>query len=188
MLGGSAIEIDGAAIEARCCRGSSRDIYSLSRPTAKSGTLSVDLWDDPEMRYLNGRFLASVVLAAAILAVGVMRASAAAPVKITNCNTAASRPKLLTLTCGDGNTVLKGLTWSSFGGASAQAKGTFVTNTCEPNCAAGKDVSYPITAKVTSPRACKGGLRVYGKLAIKFTGRAPGPGIPRNWKLGCPIQ
>jgi hypothetical protein len=140
------------------------------------------------MRYLNGRFLASVVLAAAILAVGVMGASAAAPVKITNCNTAAGRPKLLTLTCGDGNTVLKGLTWSSFGGTSAQAKGTFVTNTCEPNCAAGKDVSYPVTAKATSPRVCKGGLRVYGKLAIKFTGRAPGPGIPRNWKLGCPIQ
>jgi hypothetical protein len=139
------------------------------------------------MRYLNGRFLAGVVLAAAILAVGVIGASAASPVKITNCNTAASRPKLLTLTCGDGNTVLKGLKWSSFGGASGQAKGTFVTNTCEPNCAAGKDVSYPVTAKATSPRTCKGGLRVYDKLAIKFTGRAPGPSIPRNWKLDCPI-
>ena len=140
------------------------------------------------MRYLNGRLLASAMLAAAILASGVMAASAASPaVMITNCNTAASRPKLLTLTCGDGNTVLKGLTWSSFGGTSAQAKGTFVTNTCEPNCAAGKDVSYPVTAKAMSPRACKGGLRVYDKLAIKFTGRAPGSGIPRNWKLGCPI-
>jgi hypothetical protein len=142
------------------------------------------------MRYLNGRFLASVVLAAAILAVGVMEASAASPVKITNCNTITSRPKLLTLTCGDGNTVLQGLTWSSFGGTSAQAKGTFVTNTCEPNCAAGKDVSYPVTVKATSPRACslrvKGTLRVYSKLALKFTGRAPGAGIPRNWKLGCP--
>jgi hypothetical protein len=139
------------------------------------------------MRYLNGRFLASALLAAAILAAGVMAASAASPVKISNCNKASSRPKLLTLTCGDGNTVLKGLKWSSFGGASGQAKGTFVTNTCEPNCAAGKDVSYPVTAKATSPIACKGGARVYNKLALKFTGRTP-LSISRykHWTLGCP--
>ncbi|HZL48912.1 MAG TPA: hypothetical protein VFC30_07845 [Solirubrobacteraceae bacterium] len=132
-------------------------------------------------------FLASGTLAAVILASGAMAASAASPVKITNCNTASSRPKSLTLTCGDGNTVLKGLSWSSFGGASAQARGTLVMNTCEPNCAQGKDVSYPVTVTAGSQRNCKAGLRVYNKLALKFTGRTPKStsGL-KSWTLGCP--
>jgi hypothetical protein len=133
-------------------------------------------------------FIASCLLAAALtLAAVAMSASAAAPLKITNCDRTVSRPKLLTLTCGDGNTVLKGLSWSSFGGATAQAKGTFVTNTCKPNCAAGKDVSYPVSVKASASKKCKGGVGVYEKIALTFTGRKPGSSIPRNWKLGCPV-
>ena len=140
------------------------------------------------MRFLNRHFLASAMLAAVVLiAAFAMSASAAGPVKITNCNAAASRPKLLTLTCGDGNTVLKGLSWSTFGGLSAQAKGTFVMNTCEPDCAAGRDVSYPVAVKATSPRTCKKGLRVYNKLTLKFTGRVPKSASSlTRWTLGCP--
>jgi hypothetical protein len=105
-----------------------------------------------------------------------------------HCTTAASRPKLLTLTYADGNTVLKGLRWSSFGGRSAQGKGTFVTNTCEPNCAAGKDVSYPVSVKATSPRTCKKGVRVYNKLTVTFVGRKPSNSASlTRWTLGCPI-
>jgi hypothetical protein len=134
-------------------------------------------------RFLSSSLLAAVVLVAAFS----MSAFAASPVKITNCIKASSRPRQFTLTCGDGNTVLKGLSWSSFGGATAQAKGTFVTNTCEPNCAEGKDVSYPVSVKATSPKTCKGGVRVYGKLALVFTARTP-LSISRykNWTLGCP--
>jgi hypothetical protein len=136
---------------------------------------------------LHKLLLASLTLVAAIVVFGAISASAAAPLKITNCDTAASRPKLLTLTCGDGNTVLKGLSWSTFGGSSAQAKGTFVINTCEPDCAAGKDVSYPVTAKATSPRTCKKGVRVYNKLTLQFTGRAPKSASSlKNWTPGCP--
>jgi hypothetical protein len=136
---------------------------------------------------LHKLLLTSLAIAAAIAAVGAIAAFAASPLKITNCNTASSRPKQFTLACGDGNTVLKGLKWSSFGGATAQAKGTLEINTCEPNCAAGKDVSYPISLKATSPRTCKKGVRVYNKLAIQFTGRAPkSAGSLKNWTLGCP--
>jgi len=131
--------------------------------------------------------IAGLALAAASLAAAFsMSAAAASPLKITNCNSAASRPKALTLTCGDGNTVLKGLSWSSFGAAGALAKGTFVTNTCEPNCASGKDVSYPVKVKASGTKTCKHGLRVYAKLTLTFTGKAPGAGVPRSWKLGCP--
>jgi hypothetical protein len=132
-------------------------------------------------------FLASALLvAAALIAVLAISASAASPLKITNCNKAASRPSLLTLTCGDANTALKGMIWSSFGGAAAQGNGTFVMNTCEPNCAAGKDVSYPVKARVTGAIACRHGVRVYGRLTLQFTGRAPGRSVPRSWKLTCP--
>jgi hypothetical protein len=130
--------------------------------------------------------LGAPLAAAALIAAFAISASAASPLKITNCNKAASSPKLLTLTCADANTALKGMTWSSFGGPAAQGRGTFVMNTCEPNCAAGKDVSYPVKVKATGALTCKHGLRVYGRLALHFTGRAPGREIPRNWKLACP--
>jgi hypothetical protein len=136
---------------------------------------------------LHKLLLTSLAIAAAIAAVGAIAAFAASPLKVTNCNSASSRPKSLTLTCGDGNTVLKGLEWSSFGGASALAKGTFVINLCEPNCAAGKDVSYPVTAKASGQRSCKKGLRVYSKLTLRFTGRLPKSASRlKNWTLGCP--
>jgi hypothetical protein len=140
------------------------------------------------MQTLSRRFSVSCLLAAAItITAFAISASATAPLKITNCNKTASRPKLLTLTCGDGNTVLKGMSWSSFGGLSAAGKGTFVTNTCEPNCAEGKDISFPVTAKATGSKTCKGGVKVYGKLALTFTSsKKPGPGVPRNWTFGCP--
>ena len=144
--------------------------------------------DHPAVRLLKHLALSSALaMTVAVVAALAVSASAAAPLKITNCNSAASRPKLLTLTCGDGNTVLKGLSWSSFGGRTASAKGTFVMNTCEPDCAAGKDVSYQVKATASGSLTCKRGVRVYAKLTLQFTGRAPGASVPRNWKLGCPI-
>lgn len=129
-----------------------------------------------------GMLLVVAVLTAALA----ISAWAASPLKITNCNRAASSPKLLTLTCGDANTALTSMAWSSFGGSVAQGKGAFVMNTCEPDCAAGKDVSYAVKVRATGALDCRHGLRVYGKLALQFIGRAPGPGIPRNWKMACP--
>jgi hypothetical protein len=146
------------------------------------------VWKYPRMTTLRkNHFTAGVLLAAAIaIAAFAISASAATPLKITNCNKAASRPKLLTLTCGDGNTVLKGLTWSSFGGATAAGKGTFVTNTCEPNCSEGKNVSYPATVKATGSKKCKGAT-VYAKLSLTYTGaKKPPPSDPRKWFFRCP--
>src|ERR1700727_2038685 len=106
------------------------------------------MWDDHAMRFPNRHLLTSGMLAATLLALGAMVASAASPVKITNCVKATSHPKLLTLTCGDGNTVLSGLRWSSFGGTRARARGKLKMNTCTPNCAQGRVVSYPVAVKV----------------------------------------
>jgi hypothetical protein len=139
------------------------------------------------MNTYRRNLLTTGILVAALLVYGVMAASAASTVKITNCVKASARPKSLTLACGDGNTVLSGLRWSSFGGPSAQARGTLETNTCEPNCAAGKVVRYPVAVGATKVRKCKAGLRVYGKVTLRFTGRAPSSsGGLRHWTLGCP--
>jgi len=130
---------------------------------------------------------ASALLAAAIMiAAFAMSASAASPLKITNCNKTASKPKTLTLTCGDGNTFLKGLSWSSFGGSTAQAKGTFVIDLCEPNCAEGKNATYPASVKATGAKKCQG-ANVYRKLTLTFTGRKPrSSNRLTSWTLGCP--
>jgi hypothetical protein len=134
------------------------------------------------------QFLVGSTLAILLIAACSMSALAASQPKITNCIKASSRPKTVTLTCGDGNTVLKGLTWSSYGGARAKAKGTFTINLCEPNCAAGKAASFPVTVTASDPRNCKGGLlRVYNKLTLLFPGRTPkSPGGLSRWTLGCP--
>ena len=142
----------------------------------------------PRMTTRKHHYLsAGVLLASAIvIAAFATSAMAASPLKITNCSKAASKPKTLTLTCGDGNTYLKALSWSSFGGSTAQGKGTFVTNTCEPNCSEGKNVSYPATVTATGSKKCKGAT-VYAKLTLTYTGaRKPPPSDPRKWFFRCP--
>jgi hypothetical protein len=130
----------------------------------------------------------ALLVVAALIAMAAISASASSPLKITNCNTAVSRPKLLTLTCGDGDTVLKGLSWSTFGGSTARAAGDFVMDTCDPNCAEGKDVSFRVNVKATHPRKCKGGLRVYNKLTLQFNrSRVVRARYFKHWTLGCPI-
>jgi hypothetical protein len=131
--------------------------------------------------------LTGAILAAILLALAASVTSGASSLKITNCVKASARPKTLTLTCGDGNTVLSGLRWSSFGAASARAHGTFAMNTCNPNCAQGKVVRYPVAVKASDPRGCKGSLRVYDKLTLQFTGRSPSSAASlKRWTLGCP--
>lgn len=107
--------------------------------------------------------------------------------KITNCLKAETRPTSVTLTCADANTRLSKLRWSSFGGSTAAAKGTFETNTCKPNCAAGKTVKYTVTIKASGTRSCKGGVRVYAKLSIAFSGKVPSyVSNFKSWTFGCP--
>lgn len=139
------------------------------------------------MRLDRRTILMSAILTVTLGALFAITASAASPVKITNCVKASSRPKTLTLACGDGNTVLSKLRWSSFGGKSAHASGTLEINTCSPNCAGGKVVRYPVNVSVGETRACKAGLRVYNKLTLQFTGRAPkSMSALKHWTLGCP--
>jgi hypothetical protein len=125
--------------------------------------------------------------ATALSATAAPDATAASQVEITNCNHAQSRPKEVTLTCADGNTVLRNLHWSSFGGLTAAARGTFEVNTCTPNCAEGRMASYTVQLRATRPGDCSGTLRVYHKLTLVFIGTPPKAGQSlSHWTLGCP--
>lgn len=132
-------------------------------------------------------FVCTVGLVAALVAALAITASAASPLKITNCDRAVSRPATIVLACADANSLLKRLHWTSFGGSTAQGKGTFVINSCEPNCADGKALSFAVSVTATTPRSCKGGVRVYNKLTLRFAGRPPAhAGDFTRWTLGCP--
>jgi hypothetical protein len=171
---------------------------SVCRPTLRAGrgqeSSSAKRWHfvgvGSMMRTVRlgfNQLLVGAVLVVVLVALGASATLGASNVKITNRAKASVRPKTLTLTCGDGNTVLSGLRWSSFGGSVARASGTFETNTCNPNCAQGKVVRYPVSVKASSPRSCKKGRLVYNKLALRFAARAPSSaGSFEHWTLGCP--
>ncbi len=50
--------------------------------------------------------LVGATLAAIVLALAISASAASSPLKITNCTKATSRPKTVTLTCADANTLL----------------------------------------------------------------------------------
>jgi hypothetical protein len=50
------------------------------------------------------------------------------------------KPTIFTLECGDGNTVIRNITWSSWTSKSAKGSGNFWVNLCKPSCVYGKFV------------------------------------------------
>ena len=135
--------------------------------------------------------LAGCSLALVAFALGVPQAGASSSsgkVKISNCTKALTRPRTVTLTCGDGTIALEKLSWSSFGGARANASGKISVNSCEPNCAASRPRSYPVRIVASKPRSCKGKVSVYGSVSITFTGAKPKSASSlKRVALECPM-
>ncbi|WP_256107013.1 hypothetical protein [Streptomyces sp. ODS05-4] len=98
------------------------------------------------------------LLAAAGLTAAVVPASATAnqapaqPVSETVAVDCAAegqvRPGDYILACGDGNSRLTGLRWTSWGPDRAEGRGVNVVNDCRPYCAAGTFRSYPVTVRL----------------------------------------
>jgi hypothetical protein len=68
-----------------------------------------------------------------------------------NPNTPSVRPALV-LMFEDGSWVIKGLRWSSWGGATARATGISSSSNCKPNCAQGKRTNHPVSFVVSTPK------------------------------------
>jgi hypothetical protein len=149
---------------------------------------NIRIMDNTRKPHLIASALLAAALVIAAFTLSALSASAASPLKITNCNKSVSKPKSITLACADAGIALNKLSWSSFGGSTAKGKGTFALNTCEPNCAAGKNVSYPVSILATGSKKCKG-ASVYSKLTLTFTGsKKPKLSVKRIWTLGCPAS
>ena len=77
----------------------------------------------------------------------------AAPEHMLTCqHTPVLRPTNYLVACADGGTRLAGLTWRSWQPGVATATGTLVSNTCTPDCAAGRYARFPVTVELTGAK------------------------------------
>lgn len=84
-------------------------------------------------------------------------------------------PKTFILTCADANSLLSGLSWTSWTGSLASATGTLQENDCTPYCAAGHFHSYPAIVVLWGNTAVKNhpGEHCFSKMTVILTGARP---------------
>lgn len=85
------------------------------------------------------------------------------------------RPTDFMLACGDGNSRLTSLRWTSWNDNSATATGFNVVNDCKPYCAAGKFHSYPVVVRLDTPQPWKKHpqVRHYSEISLTYTAGRP---------------
>jgi hypothetical protein len=85
------------------------------------------------------------------------------------------RPTDFMLACGDGNSRLTSLRWTSWNDNSATATGVNVVNDCQPYCAVGKFHSYPIAVRLDTSQTWKRHpqVRQYGEITLTYPGARP---------------
>ncbi|MET0455437.1 MAG: hypothetical protein ABW137_26660 [Mycobacterium sp.] len=82
-------------------------------------------------------------------------------------------------TCADGSKELTHLAWTSWGPAGAEGTGTYSYRVCEPNCAAGYQVSFQAVIHADEPQPatvdskCPANTSFYDNLVIAFPDRVP---------------
>jgi len=92
------------------------------------------------------------------------------------------RPKKLNiLGCASVAVALQDMSWSSWGPQGADGTGTAVFKICDPNCAAGYQLTDPVVvhawnAQPPRPDAiCQTGLKIFADMVLAFPGAAPPP-------------
>jgi len=129
--------------------------------------------------------IAVFALAGALAAVPALASGNARRV-VGNCTKSQVRPASIIIACADANLQLTHLKWSSFGGATAAATGSYYVNDCTPDCAAGKFHSYPIRVTLSGAKACKDHFDDYRAASVVFTATRP-KGAQTKLGLGCPL-
>lgn len=107
---------------------------------------------------------------------------------VGNCRQSQVKPKEVILACADVNLYVDKISWHSFGGGTATGSGTYVENTCTPDCAAGKYKSYPVSLTLSNAKPCFDRRNDYRKMRVTFTAAAPPPGRKSvSEQLFCPV-
>jgi hypothetical protein len=133
--------------------------------------------------------LAAILLAAAFLAgCASARSGTSAPASLTagqrgtvvvDCSgQRQTRPQNFVLSCADANDALTALHWVSWadqGSGQAFGTGTEKINTCTPDCAAGKLVSYPALITLWRPEPLPGhpGVRYFTRITRIYPDNRP---------------
>ncbi|MFI6595754.1 hypothetical protein ACIBHX_05860 [Nonomuraea sp. NPDC050536] len=92
---------------------------------------------------------------------------------LVNCVSTVERPASIILTCADANHVLEKLTWAQWGGLVARAAGVATVNTCDPDCAGGRFVSYPVEVTLDGQHVCGQNLTLYTRARVHYLDRVP---------------
>ena len=91
------------------------------------------------------------------------------------------------IACGDASLGATGITWSSWTQKSAVGTGTGQINDCTPDCVHGTTKMAPMELRLSKPKKCSNGRRLFTKLRYTWTSGAPvGPAsaaIPFGCKL-----
>jgi hypothetical protein len=127
---------------------------------------------------------------ALLVAVGTAAfASADARRVVGDCFKSQVRPATIIVACADDNLVLIHVHWSTFGGPSARATGTYYVNDCKPYCAAGTFHAYPIKLVLSRAKPCPDGHDDYRLVSVTFAATRP-PGLKASGALGllCPLK
>jgi hypothetical protein len=101
----------------------------------------------------------------------------------------AATPASYILTCADAGTGLQDMHWTSWTPSLASGYGTFYQNDCNPDCADGKIIRYPVLATFWGSAAVRGypADRRYTELTVIFPGKRPpiygGPGGKTSYPL-----
>jgi hypothetical protein len=104
------------------------------------------------------------------------RAAAQRGVVVVDCiGQRQARPSSFILTCADANDALSGLHWVNWAASQAFGTGTEVVNTCIPDCADGKLVSYPALIALWRPEPLPGhpGIRYFTRMTRIYPAARP---------------
>jgi len=112
------------------------------------------------------------ILAIAALSLAILAESAAAQqpgVRLPDCGSSAYGGKIAPVQWDRGCTGVADLLqmqWTGWGGTTATGAGLTQLNDCEPSCAEGTVIEYPVRAAVTDKRSCKD---AEGRVASYYT-------------------
>ena len=106
-------------------------------------------------------FAASAVFLSAALATGFFFQNRKAEIKphqvlTWDCEYPASKPKSITIYCGDGGAYISKIKWKTWSKDGASGRGEYYKNLCEPDCADGKIVHAPVNVSLSDLTLRKG--------------------------------
>ena len=128
----------------------------------------------------------TIVLGLLAVPSAALAANTSQPQAIYNCNGLKAKPTRIILSCGDGNTWLGKLKWSSWTKTQAVANGNYTANDCSPTCAAGHTHTVAVKLTLSKPKMCPNQVNpAFKRAVLTYKGTKP-TGAPAKVTFRCP--